>query len=367
MFVVIKNNAMIGVINCSRVPYSCPKGAQLVLKKVLLLILIPLFIIICAAAGFIYELRNFTDTAANTSTSQNLIVNVPPGQTLRKTADILQQKSIINSEWKFILIARIKGLDKKLKAGEYLLSAAMSPLEILEIMVKGAVNLHKLTVPEGYNISQIAALVENAKFGSKTDFIKTAADNMLLAKKGIEAETFEGYLFPDTYFFPRKVTMEQIISAMVNRFWSIFTPEWKARAKDLGYTVHQIVTLASIIEKETGAAFERPIISSVFHNRLKKKMRLESDPTVIYGIKNFDGNLTRKHLGTRTPYNTYKIRGLPVGPIANPGSQSLKAALYPEKTVFIYFVSKKDSTHYFSTNLKEHNRAVRKYQLKRKK
>jgi UPF0755 protein len=261
----------------------------------------------------------------------------------------------------------MKGFDKRLKAGEYLLSAAMPPRQILDIMVKGAVNLHKLTVPEGYSIPQIAALVENAKFGSKINFIKTATDTALANKNGIEAATFEGYLFPETYFFPREVAMEQIISAMVNRFWSVFTTEWKVRAKDLGFTVHQIVTLASIIEKETGAAFERPIISSVFHNRLKKKMRLESDPTVIYGIKNFDGNLTRKHLSTHTPYNTYKIRGLPAGPIANPGRASLEAALYPERTVFIFFVSKKDNTHYFSTNLKEHNRAVRKYQLRRKK
>jgi len=161
--------------------------------------------------------------------------------------------------------------------------------------------------------------------------------------------------------------MEQIISTMVNRFRSVFSTEWALRAKELGFTVDQIVTLASIIEKETGAAFERPIISSVFHNRLKKKMRLESDPTVIYGIKNFDGNLTRKHLGTLTPYNTYKIKGLPAGPIANPGRAALEAALYPEKTVFLYFVSKRDTTHYFSTNLKEHNQAVRKYQLRRKK
>ncbi len=209
--------------------------------------------------------------------------------------------------------------------------------------------------------------MENAKFGSKIDFIKTATDPVLARKNGIEAATFEGYLFPDTYFFPQEVAMEQIISTMVNRFWSVFTPEWKVRAKDLGFTVHQIVTLASIIEKETGAAFERPIISSVFHNRLKKKMRLESDPTVIYGINNFDGNLTRNHLSTHTPYNTYKIKGLPAGPIANPGRASLEAALYPEKSVFIYFVSKKDNTHYFSTTLKEHNQAVRKYQLRQKK
>ena len=337
------------------------------MKKTLLFILIPLFIVVCAAAGLIFELRIYADSPANINTSQNVIVNVRPGQTLKTTAEILQQENLIISRLKFILFARFKGLDKHLKAGEYLLSAAMPPRQILEIMVKGAVNLHKLTVPEGYSIPQIAVLVENAKFGSKIDFINTATDNVLAGKNGIEAPSFEGYLFPDTYFFPREVTMEQIISTMLNRFWSIFTAEWKLRAKDLGFTIHQIVTLASIIEKETGAAFERPIISSVFHNRLKKKMRLESDPTVIYGIKNFNGNLTRKHLSTRTPYNTYKIRGLPAGPIANPGRASLEAALYPEKTVFIYFVSKKDNTHYFSTSLKEHNQAVRKYQLKRKK
>jgi UPF0755 protein len=337
------------------------------LKKTLLFISIPLFVIVCAAAGLIYDLSIYADTPANVNTTQNVIVDVRPGQTLRTTADILQQSKLIKSRLKFILIARVKGLDKHLKAGEYLLSATMPPRQILEIMVKGAVNLHKLTVPEGYNIPQIAVLVENAKFGSKVDFIKTATDTALASKSGIEAATFEGYLFPDTYFFPREVAMDQIISTMLNRFWSVFTTEWKMRAKDLGFTVHQIVTLASIIEKETGTAFERPIISSVFHNRLKKKMRLESDPTVIYGIKNFDGNLTRKHLGTDTPYNTYKIKGLPIGPIANPGRDSLEAALYPEKSVFIYFVSKKDNTHYFSTNLNEHNQAVRKYQLKRKK
>ena len=337
------------------------------MKKALIFILIPLFIIACAAAGLIFELRIYADTPANVNTSQNVIVNVRQGQTLRTTADILQQASLIKSRLKFILIARIKGLDKHLKAGEYLLSATMPPRQILEIMVKGAVNLHKLTVPEGYSIPQIAVLVENANFGTKIDFIKTATDPVLAGKYGLEAATFEGYLFPDTYFFPREVAMEQIISTMVNRFRSVFTTEWKVRAADLGFTVHQIVTLASIIEKETGAAFERPIISSVFHNRLKKKMRLESDPTVIYGIKNFDGNLTRKHLSTHTSYNTYKIRGLPAGPIANPGRASLEAALYPEKTVFLYFVSKRDTTHYFSTNLKEHNQAVRKYQLRRKK
>jgi UPF0755 protein len=336
------------------------------MKKALLFIFIPLFIFVCAAFVFFLELLNYADTPVRPGDSDIVTVNVRPGQSLKTVADTLRQKKIIGNSLKFILIARMKGYDKRLKAGEYMLSAAMPPRKILEIMVKGTVRLYKLTVPEGYNLHQIAELVETLKLGTKSEFIKAATDTALVHKSGLEADTFEGYLFPDTYYFPKDVSVEKIISSMVNRFRSVFSPEWEARAKSLGFTVHQIVTLASIIEKETGAPFERPIISSVFHNRLKKNMRLESDPTVIYGIKNFDGNLTRKHLLTRTPYNTYAIRGLPAGPIANPGRMSLEAALHPEKTAFIYFVSKKDSTHHFSTNLEQHNRAVRKYQLGRK-
>ena len=335
--------------------------------KKLLYIISPFFIVGCAILWFFVELRNYADTPAQAGDLNKIVVNVRAGQSLKATANILHQKNIIKDTLKFVLIARIRGYDKRLKAGEYLLSAAMPPKTILEIMVKGAVRLHKLTVPEGYNIYQIGELVTKAKLGKKIDFINAAKNTALARNIGLETDTFEGYLFPDTYFFPREISVEKIISTMVQRFHSIFTSEWEIRAKDLGLTVHQIVTLASIIEKETGAPSERPIISSVFHNRLKKKMRLESDPTVIYGIENFDGNLTRKHLITRTPYNTYKVRGLPAGPIANPGRASLEAALYPAETSYIYFVSKKDNTHHFSNTLKQHNRAVRKYQLRRKK
>lgn len=336
------------------------------MKKALLLAGISIFLIVCAGLGIYIELRMYADAPAEANNSKNVVIGVRQGQSLKTTANVLYQESIIKSPIKLILFARIKGYDKHLKAGEYILSAAMTPGQILDIMVKGEVKLHKLTVPEGYNIDQIADLVTQAGFGTREAFIKAASDAELARKMGLEAETFEGYLFPDTYFFPKTATVEKIISTMVQRFWSIFTPEWKARATSFGFTVYQVVTLASIIEKETGAPFERPRISSVFHNRLRKKMRLESDPTVIYGIKNFNGNLTRKHLKTRTPYNTYKIRGLPAGPIANPGRASLEAALYPEETAYIYFVSKKDNTHHFSTNLKEHNRAVQKYQLGRR-
>ena len=294
------------------------------------------------AAGLLYELKTFASTPANKSTPEPVVVTVPQGQTLNTTAAILLRKSLIKNADKFVLVARFKGYDKRLKAGEYLLSAAMTPLQLLDIMVKGTVKLHKLTIPEGYNLFQIAELVEASNLGTKTDFIQAATDAGRVRQNGLEGKTFEGYLFPDTYFFPKEVSIDSMIAAMVKRFWSIFTPEWQARAKDLGLTVHQVVTLASIIEKET-------------------------DPTVIYGIENFDGNLTRKHLTTSTPYNTYKIRGLPIGPIANPGAASLQAALYPDETKYIYFVSRKDTTHQFSTNLKQHNQAVKKYQLRRRK
>ena len=336
------------------------------MRKALLFIGISLLIVICIASGLAWELKLFATTPAAQSSSTPVNIIVRTGQTLNTTADILYRENIIKNALKFVLIARIKGYDKRLKAGEYLLSASKTPLELLDILVKGAVKLYKLTIPEGFNLYQIAESVETANFGPKKDFIQAATDANLVRQIGLEGETFEGYLFPDTYFFPKNVPIESIIFAMVKRFRSVFVPEWQIRAKNLGLTVLQVVTLASIIEKETGAPFERPIISSVFHNRLKKKMRLESDPTVIYGIKNFDGNLTKKHLTTPTAYNTYKIKGLPIGPIANPGSASLEAALYPGDTKYLYFVSRKDRTHQFSTNLKQHNMAVRKYQLRRR-
>ncbi|MBU1697564.1 MAG: endolytic transglycosylase MltG, partial [Proteobacteria bacterium] len=191
-------------------------------------------------------------------------------------------------------------------------------------------------------------------------------DTSFILSLGIKAITLEGYLFPDTYFFPKNTDCKTVITTMVEHFNNILTKEWQARAKTMGFSVHDIVTLASIIEKETGDALERPLISSVFHNRLKKNMRLESDPTVIYGIKNFDGNIKKKHLKMKTPYNTYQIIGLPLGPIANPGAKSLAAALNPVHSEYLFFVSKKDTTHQFSKTIQEHNQAVAKYQLRKK-
>ena len=334
------------------------------MKKILIISAILIFISLCSLAVFILNLRHFAQQPAGQA-PEKVVITIPAGQSLKTTAEALFKNGIITSPFKFNMVARLKGYEKRLKAGEYALSANMTPIRIMEKLVKGEVELYKLTVPEGLNIYQIADLVARAGFAQATRFIEAATDAELARKNSIAADSSEGYLFPETYYFPKKASSETIISTMVKRFWKVFNSAWKERADQLGFTVHQIVILASIIEKETGAPFERPVISSVFHNRLKKKMRLESDPTVIYGLKNFDGNLKRIHLATPTPYNTYKIRGLPAGPIANPGAKSLEAALYPADTKFIYFVSKKDKTHQFSTNLKDHNQAVRKYQLRR--
>ncbi len=333
--------------------------------KVSMNITISLFFAAFAAAAAVFlETRLYGDYPVSREAAEKTVM-ISTGQSFGTVIEILSGEGLVKNPLKFKLLARIKGYDKRIRAGEYRLSTEMSPIQMLEKMVRGDVVLHRLTIPEGYDLARIASAVELCGWGDKSAFLAAARDEAFVKKLGFDAKTFEGYLFPETYYFPKDADIRTIITTMAERFKSIFKPEWEKRAKDKGFTVHQIVTLASIIEKETGVDAERPIISSVFHNRLKKGMRLESDPSVIYGIEDFDGNITRKHLNAHTPYNTYKIKGLPPGPIANPGIKSIEAALFPANTNFLYFVSKKDSTHQFSTNIRDHNRAVRKYQLGR--
>jgi len=326
-----------------------------------------LILLVAAAAGvaFLMDLYAYARTPTDPG-SHEQIVSVPPGKGFHEVARRLQSAGLITDSTKFGRFAQIKGFDKKIRAGEYALSPAMTPETILNTLVSGKVRLHRITIPEGYNLAQIATILKEAGLADETAFLAAAEDQARVQQAGIEGPSFEGYLFPDTYYFPKDEAIDKIIDTMVDRFRSVFVPDWRKRAKELGFSVHQIVTLASIIEKETGAPSERELISSVFHNRLKKRMRLESDPTVIYGLTEFNGNLTRDHLRTHTVYNTYRIKGLPPGPIANPGEAALNAALYPAETEYLYFVSKKDSTHQFSTNFTDHNQAVRKYQLRKR-
>ena len=322
-------------------------------------------VLLCLALGAFWyarsEMRRYLERPCGRGDVEAR-VSVAPGRSFGALAADLHRRGIVDSPLRLKLLARIEGYDKKIKAGEYRLSSRMKPRQLLDVLAEGRVYLYRVTIPEGFTLYQIARRLEHLSLVPAREFIRAATDSGETGRYGIAGATFEGYLFPDTYAFPRGVTPQRIIAAMVGRFWEKFTPAWKRRARELGMSVQQVVTLASIIEKETGSPAERPLIASVFYNRLKKGMRLESDPTVIYAIPDFDGNLTRRHLKTETPYNTYRIKGLPAGPIANPGSAALQAALYPAQTDFLYFVARKDGTHQFSRTLREHNRAVNKYQ-----
>jgi UPF0755 protein len=324
-----------------------------------------LLLVIAGAAIGIQEMRRYPDRVDSANTDTH-IISVSAGESFRATALKLQDLGLVQSPLKFRLFARFSGAHRKIKAGEYQLYGTMTPRQILATLVEGKVLLYRVTIPEGYTLRQIAQAVAEAGFGDADAFYRLATDPAVARAEDVDAQTLEGYLFPDTYYFPRDFAQIKIIAAMIQRFRDAISDAWRARAEELGLTLHEVVTLASIIEKETGVPEERPLIASVFHNRLRKGMRLETDPTVIYGIENFDGNLTRKHLRTPTPYNTYVIKGLPPGPIASPGHAALEAALYPADTDYLFFVARKDHTHQFSNTLQEHQKAVRKYQLRRR-
>ncbi|MEK7850340.1 MAG: endolytic transglycosylase MltG [Deltaproteobacteria bacterium] len=294
-----------------------------------------------------------------------VVVEFETGASFKQITKTLKEKGLIRDLKAFTLLATLRGSMKKVQAGEYELNATMLPAGVLEKLEKGLVIRHQITIPEGYNIREIAELLEQNSLSQKEKFLAKASDKAFLPTIGIGAATAEGFLFPDTYQFPKGMSEETIIKKMVSRFREVSAGDLEMGAKAAGLSVKEVVTLASIVEKETGDASERPRIARVFLNRLKNGIPLQSDPTVIYGIKDFNGNLTRKDLLTKTPYNTYRRRGLPPGPIANPGADSIKAVLYPEEGPYLYFVSRNDGTHYFSRTLSEHNRAVYKYQLKR--
>lgn len=262
-----------------------------------------------------------------------------------------------------MLWAIFKGGSKNIKAGEYSLNKSMAPVRIFHLLASGAVKTHPVTLPEGLTIEQIAGILAEKDLVNKEEFIALATDKALAAAYHIDGQSLEGYLFPDTYFVSRDRGSREIIDLMVERFWDVYNGLVKDRHSQM--PLWEVVTLASIVEKETGLPEERPVIASVFLNRLKKRMRLESDPTVIYGIKDFDGNLKKRDLDSPSPYNTYCHYGLPPGPIANPGRESLRAVLIPAETDYLYFVSKNDGSHHFSATLSEHNRAVARYQKRR--
>lgn len=290
------------------------------------------------------------------------VVVIPNGSTFQDVAALLERERLIKNRSVFVLFAKSQSADRKIRAGEYELNPGMTPAEILSELLNGHVLLHPLTIPEGLTIGQIADLAAQDGLTDRAEFLRLAKDREFIASLGIKAETLEGYLYPDTYKFPHPTKAREVLVAMVEQLRQVVRPDLLARMQDLKMTMHEMLTLASVIEKETGSGGERPEISAVFHNRLKKHIPLQSDPTVIYGLPAFDGNLHKKDLSNPSPYNTYRVQGLPPGPIANPGIQAIRAALYPSDSRSLYFVSRNDGTHQFSRTLIEHNQAVEKYQ-----
>ncbi len=287
---------------------------------------------------------------------------ISPGSTLQQTAQMLVAEGILASVQPFRFWAQLTGKDRSIQSGEYILETSLTPRRLLETLIQGQVIHHMVTIPEGLTLKHIAKRLEARGFGPQEQFLSLGTSPQFLAKWDLQEHGLEGYLYPDTYFFSKQSSAADILGRMVTRLSEVFTPAMQQQAQELGFSQHEVLTLASLVEKETGAAEERPLIAGVFHNRLRQNIPLQCDPTVIYGIPNFDGNLTRRHLRTPTPYNTYLFTGLPPGPIANPGLAAIQAVLAPAKTNYLYFVARGDGTHVFSTRLADHNRAVRRFQ-----
>lgn len=291
---------------------------------------------------------------------------VKRGQTFKDVIDALSQRGMIRDKNVFLILGRLTGLDKRIKAGYYPFWGNMTPLQIFDALRKGKIIEYEISIIPGDSLIEIGEKFSALGLIGKDEFYRLSKDNDLLKRLDIKAPSIEGYLFPDTYRFPKGIDVVEVIEMMVSRMREKFNDEMLARAFEKGMSENEVLTLASIIEKEAMKDEERPIISGVYHNRLKKNMPLQADPTSIYGIKSSKESITKKDLLRRTPYNTYVIKGLPPGPIASPGLKSIMAALYPEDVPYLYFVSNNDGTHKFSVSFSDHLRAVKIYREKKK-
>ncbi len=288
-----------------------------------------------------------------------LVVSIGRGMDVRGIAHTLGEKGLIGSEGFFIFFTKLLGWEKELKAGRYSIRPGNSLWGILHLLRKGESITERVTIPEGLTSKEIAGLLRRRLEVDSTAFMALVTDKSFCQRLGVNASSLEGYLFPNTYNLCWGMKEEEIAKLMVEGLFKVITPDLKNRAEELGLSLHQVLTLASLIEKETGVPEERPLISAVFHRRLKIGMPLQCDPTVIYVLSPLNRPLTRRDLQVKSPYNTYLHPGLPPGPICNPGSASIRAALWPAKTNYLYFVAQGDGTHIFSRTNREHINARR--------
>ncbi len=316
------------------------------------------FIALAAAAGWV---GSYALAPGPQAEPAEAAVFIPRGTSVADISALLAEAGLLRDDVRFGLLTKLLGVSAKLPAGEFLLHTEQTPLQLIDELVDAKPVQHRITIAEGLTAAEIAEIFARDAWVDKTRFLGLLSDGEFIGELELgPMSSLEGYLFPDTYRLIKPSPGEAvIIKRLVNRALEVWG------ALDQGENRldrHQAFTLASIVEKETGQGEERPLIASVFLNRLKRNMKLQSDPTVIYGLEDFTGTLTKQDLITPTPYNTYQIQGLPPGPICSPGRDSLQAVLTPADTAYLYFVSKNDGSHQFSKNLQEHNRAVRKYQ-----
>lgn len=337
------------------------------MKKILIFTAAVVFLFFTLSGAMAFFAWNFMYSPAS-SQSQEIIYDLTLGKSFNTVASELEREGLIKNAEFFSLYAKVSGERSKIKVGEYALNTNMTPVEVMEVITSGKSIARAFTISEGLSIFEIAQLYEKQGYGTYDDFMSAVRDQALIRTLlGETQESLEGYLFPETYMITKFMSAKDLVTAMVKRFLMVYS-QVPPQSKITGLNRHQIVTLASIIEKETGAPHERGLISSVFHNRMRKRMRLQTDPTVIYGkAVDITGriviSITRQDLRTPTRYNTYVIPGLPPGPIANPGREALLAAVNPEASPYLFFVSQNDGTHIFTESYSDHSNAVKKFQL----
>lgn len=326
-------------------------------------------LIVGAGAGFFA--LNFLRTPAS-SNGESTVFEVKPGQSFKAVARKLQEDGLITSEWKFEILARLTAGGTKVRVGEYAIRRDARPREVLAVLNSGKSVEYSVTIQEGFNRFEIADALAKSKLFDRSEFLKLTTDpEFIQSLLGFEAPSLEGYLFPETYHITKFTGVKGLIKMMVDRYKENFDKVKSIRGyNQVGLSDRELLILASIVEKETGAPEERPTISSVFHNRLRIRMPLQTDPTIIYGIWNSLGtwnrNISRADLMAPGIYNTYLNQGLPPGPISNPGLEAMKAAGLPEKTDYLFFVSRNNGTHVFSATYAQHQKAVMQFQMDRK-
>jgi UPF0755 protein len=297
--------------------------------------------------------------------NKSIEIEIPKGTNFRQAIEILSKEGLLRDKNLFIFIGRISGLDRKIKSGYYSIHGSVSPFDIFRMLKNGQIIEYEITIVEGDSLREIEEKLSEKNIIDKDGFRKLSSDEEFLALHKIDSPTFEGYLFPDTYKVPKGMDSQDAIGMMVIRMREKYSGELRVRTSELGLSEREVLTLASIIEKEAITPKERPLISAVYHNRLKKGIPLQADPTSVYGIKTSGEKITAKDIRKKTPYNTYVIKGLPPGPIASPGINSIIAALYPAKVPYMFFVSNNDGTHSFSVTPGEHQAAVELYRKKK--